>query len=239
MTGSLVIAPRFCGPPDSGNGGYVSGLIAGYLGGQAEITLRRPTPLAVPLAVERDGAGSVRVLGGGALVAEGVAGGPALELPEPVSTGEARAAGDGSRLRMHPEEHPFPTCFVCGPEREIRDGLRITVGKVAGRDLFAGIWDPDETLADSGGEVRPEFLWAALDCPGGIGAFGEAALDGPPFLLGRYSVRQFGPVQAGEPHIVLGWRLAEDGRKMLAGSALFTAAGQAVGLARATWIRLG
>ena len=30
-----------------------------------------------------------------------------------------------------------------------------------------------------------------------------------------------------------------DGRKMTAGSALFTATGQAVGVARATWIRLG
>jgi hypothetical protein len=26
MTGSLVIVSRFCGPPDSGNGGYVWGL---------------------------------------------------------------------------------------------------------------------------------------------------------------------------------------------------------------------
>jgi hypothetical protein len=38
---------------------------------------------------------------------------------------------------------------------------------------------------------------------------------------------------------VVGWRLAADGRKLLAGSALFTATGQAVGVARATWIRLG
>src|SRR5207342_3763085 len=59
MTGSLVIAPRFCGPPDCGNGGYVCGLIAAYLDGQAEITLRRPPPLATPMAVDRDGQGSV------------------------------------------------------------------------------------------------------------------------------------------------------------------------------------
>ena len=36
-----------------------------------------------------------------------------------------------------------------------------------------------------------------------------------------------------------GWRLAAEGRKLLAGSALFTATGKAVGVARATWIRLG
>jgi hypothetical protein len=38
---------------------------------------------------------------------------------------------------------------------------------------------------------------------------------------------------------VTGWRLATEGRKLLAGSALFTATGNAVGVARATWIRLG
>jgi hypothetical protein len=48
MTASLVVAPRFCGPPGSANGGYACGLIAAYLDGQAEITLRRPPPLATP-----------------------------------------------------------------------------------------------------------------------------------------------------------------------------------------------
>ena len=71
MTASLVVASRFCGPPDSANGGYAGGLIAAYLDGQAEITLRRPPPLATPMAVERDGEGSVRVLDGDVLIAEG------------------------------------------------------------------------------------------------------------------------------------------------------------------------
>ena len=97
---------------------------------------------------------------------------------------------------------------------------------------------PPGALAGSDGSVRPEFVWAALDCAGGIGALGDAT-GGPPYVLGRLSARQIGPVRAGEPHIVAGWRLAEDGRKMTAGSALFTATGQAVGVARATWIRLG
>ena len=83
MTGSLVIAPRFCGPPDSGNGGYVCGLIAGYLDGPAEVTLRLPPPLETPLAVERDGHGSARVLDGQTLIAEATRspGGPAPQLP--------------------------------------------------------------------------------------------------------------------------------------------------------------
>jgi hypothetical protein len=240
MTDPLVIPSRFCGPPDRGNGGYVCGRIAAYLDGPAEITLRRPPPLETPMAVDGDGS-SVRVLVGNTAVAEGtcLADSLAVELPGPVSIPEARAAGIGSRLRAHPEEHPFPTCFVCGPNRAEGDGLHIMVGHVAGRNLSADVWYPDEALAGSDGSVRPEFLWAALDCAGGIGAVGDAVPEGPPFVLGRLSAGQLAPVTPGEPCIVVGWRLGADGRKMTAGSALFTAAGQAVGVARATWIRLG
>jgi len=50
---ALTIPSRFCGPPGSGNGGYVCGRIAGYLHGPVTVTLRQPPPLATPMAVER------------------------------------------------------------------------------------------------------------------------------------------------------------------------------------------
>jgi hypothetical protein len=162
MTQTLLIAPRFCGPPGSGNGGYVCGRIAAYLCGPAQVTLRRPAPLATPLSVERDGHGSVRVLDGDTLVAEGIglADDLTLGLPDPVSIAEARAAGTRCRLRVHPDQHPFPGCFVCGPDRPPADGLHILVGPVAGRELSADVWYPDEALAGPDGHVRPEFVWA-------------------------------------------------------------------------------
>jgi hypothetical protein len=40
----------------------------------------------------------------------------------------------------------------------------------------------------------------------------------------------------GEPHVVLGWRIGEDGRKRYAGSALLTAGGEVLARARSTWI---
>ena len=240
MTDSLVIPPRFCGPSGSGNGGYACGRIAAYLDGPATVTLRWPPPLATPMAVERDDQGSVRVLDGIALIAEGTSSPAslAMELPGPVPIAEARAAGTRCRLRAHPGEHPFPACFVCGPDRARGDGLHILVGPVPGGDLSADVWYPDAALAGSDGYVRPEFLWAALDCAGGIGALADAAPSDLPFVLGQFSARQIAPVKTGEPLAVVGWRLAKDGRKMTAGSALFTATGQAVGVARATWIRL-
>jgi hypothetical protein len=241
MTGSLVIMPRFCGPPDSGNGGYVCGLIAGYLDGPAEVTLRKPPPLETPLTVERDADGSVRVRDGQTLIAEATSSqnGPALQLPGPVSVNQARSAGARSHLRVHPELHPFPTCFACGPGRRPGDGLRIMVGPVPGRELSADLWYPGADLTGADGHVRPEFVWAALDCAGGIGAIGNAIKGCAPFLLGRLSARQIGDVTAGQPHVVIGWRLAAEGRKLLAGSALFAASGQPVAVAQATWIRTG
>ncbi len=241
MTGSLTIAPRFCGPPGSGNGGYVCGLIAGYLDGLAEVTLRLPPPLGSPLAVAHDEKGSVRVEDGTSVIAEAIsfAGNLDLQLPGPVSVSRAQAAAARSPLRLQPELHPFPACFVCGPQRQPGDGLRICVGAVPGTELWADAWSPGAEFADGVGEVRPEFLWAALDCPGGIGALQGAVTGGESYVLGRMAAIRLGPVTAGQPHVVVGWRVAAHGRKIVAGSALFTASGQAVAAARATWICLG
>jgi hypothetical protein len=244
-TTGLVIAPRFCGPPGIGNGGYVSGMVAAYLEGPAEVTLRRPASLGTPLTVDRDAAG-VRVLDGDALIAEAKAAADRsadllAELPEPVPVEAARGAGASSRLRRRPAEHPFPGCFVCGARA---DGLGIMVGRVPGRDLLADAWTPAAEFADADGRVRPEFVSAALDCPGGFTAFGRPERDsgaadaGALYLLGRFTVRHLGPVIAGVPHAVVGWRLELDRRKLLAGSALFNADGQPVGIAHAVWIRL-
>jgi hypothetical protein len=159
-------------------------------------------------------------------------------VPAAISVAEARAAGAGCRLRLRPDEHPYPGCFVGGPDRGPGDGLGIMMGPVAGRDLAADVWCPDGSLAGPGGAVAAEFLWAALDCSGGMGAIGNEFQGGPPWVLGRYAARQAAPVLAGEPHVVLGWRLEREGRKMLAGSAVLTSAGELAGLARATWIQL-
>jgi hypothetical protein len=48
---TIVIAPEFCGPRDSGNGGYVCGLIANYADFDSAVILRKPPPLSKPLSV--------------------------------------------------------------------------------------------------------------------------------------------------------------------------------------------
>ncbi|HET7855054.1 MAG TPA: hypothetical protein VFL41_01210 [Gaiellaceae bacterium] len=216
----LVIEPRFNGPAESANGGYTCGLVAGFLGGRAEVTLRRPPPLGRPLVVEREG-GRVVVRDGEAVVAEAVPAEVELDIPEPPSYEDAvRASARYPGL----EEHAFPTCFVCGPERERGDGLRIFAGPLEdGR--FASPWAPTE--------VGEPIVWAALDCPGAI-AVGFP--DRGETLLGRLAVRIDELPEVGEQCVVVAWPLGEDGRKLYAGTALYGEGGRRLARARATWI---
>jgi hypothetical protein len=195
MTGSLLIAPRFCGPPGSANGGYACGLIAAHLDGQAEITLRQPLPLASPMAVEREGEGSVRVFDSDVLIAEGASspGSPAVELPAPVTVRDARAAGLRSRLRVHPEEHPFPTCFVCGPARRPSDGLGIMPGPLVGRGLSPMPGLPTRRSRDRTAAWRPSSSGRRSTAPGRSGRSGT-------------------PPRMGRPTCWAGWRPASSAR---------------------------
>jgi hypothetical protein len=236
MTDSLVIPSRFCGPPGSGNGGYVCGRIAAYIDGPATVTLRRPPPLATPMAVERDGERSVRIHHGPALIAEATSAPdlPAPGIPGPVGAAAARTAAGRSRYYTDPF---FPDCFVCGPGRRSGDGLRIFPGAVTGRPLWAAPWTPDLSVADADGHVRPEVIWAALDCPSGIAASEAAGLaQDTAILLGQMTASLAALPTAGEECRVLAWPAGRDGRKLAAGSALLGPGGQVLAIARAVWL---
>jgi hypothetical protein len=223
MRGEIVIEQRFRGPTGSANGGYTCGLVAGFLDGPAEVTLRLPPPLERPLAVERDGDGPVRVLDDGALVAEARPRMLELEPPAAPSYEDAAAAA----LPEGDLASPFPECFVCGPHRAEGDGLRIFAGPLDD-GVVAASWVPVRPY------TRPEFVWAALDCPGAYACgFGERGV----LVLGRLAARVEALPQAGERCVVVGWPLGDEGRKAFAGTALFGEGGRLLGIARATWIQ--
>lgn len=236
MTESLVIASRFCGPAGNGNGGYVCGRIAAYLGGPVTVTLRRPSPLATPMTVERDSESSVRIHHGRSLIAEAASSpeGPVPETPGPVSLAEAHAVAGRARYYTDPV---FPDCFVCGMGRGPGDGLQIFPGPVTGRKLWAAPWTPDPSVTGAGGRVRPEVVWAALDCPSGIAAAEAADLaTDTAILLGRMTASLASLPVAGDQCLVVAWPGGRDGRKLLAGSALLGPGGEVLAAARAVWL---
>jgi hypothetical protein len=84
--------------------------------------------------------------------------------------------------------------------------------------------------------VRPEFVWAALDCPTyfALNMSGEL----PMSMLARMTARIEAPVVVGAPYVVIAWPLATDGRKQHAASAVLSAGGDPLAVARALLIEL-
>lgn len=213
-TSQVRIDGRFNGPPGSANGGVTCGLLAALVDAPVvQVTLRQPPPLDRDLRVE----GGL-LLDGQTLVAECVAG--SVDVTPPPSVGLDRAAGTAYDGLL---AHPFPTCFVCGPEHP--SGLHLYPGRVE-EGHVACVWTPD-----SASEV---MLWAALDCPGGW----AAGLATSPMVLGRMSLRIDALPEVGAPHVTQGWVTGGEGRKVHAGTALYDGSGAVLAVAQQTWIAL-
>ena len=117
---SVIIDKRYCGPPNSGNGGYVCGRLARHIPGGAEVTLRAPPPLDKQLDVIATDDGLWELRDGATVVATGRLTSLELTRLEKASFDEACAAELLTPVKPH--EHPLPTCFVCGPARAQGDG---------------------------------------------------------------------------------------------------------------------
>jgi hypothetical protein len=210
------IERRFNGPADSANGGITAGLLAAYVDAPVvQVTLRKPPPLETEMTVTEG-----RLLHGDVVIAEAVPGSVDLTVPPAVTVQEATLASAGYAGL---DEHPFPTCFVCGPART--DGLGLGAGPLAAGGVGC-VWTPAESTAG--------MTWAALDCPGGW----SADLVGRPMVLGRMTARIDALPTVGQPHVVQGWLLGGEGRKVHTGSALYSAAGEVLAVAQATWITI-
>jgi acyl-coenzyme A thioesterase PaaI-like protein len=228
----VEIPARFCGPPSSANGGWTAGLLAAALPGAVEVTLRVPPPLDRSLERRLEDDGTATLRDGDTLVAQArTVDAVDAEPRGPVDLATARAA---EAHYAWAEQHPYPTCFVCGIART--DGLGIFAGAVPGRDdgLLAATWTPEPDAVGDDGLVRPGWVWAALDCPSGLAVVAAGAVG--LILLGRLTAEVLAPVPAGGPLVVTAWGLGSEGRKLHAASALWSADGRLLARARAVWI---
>ena len=230
----VTIARRFRGPPNSGNGGYVCGMLAREIAGPSTIALRNLIPLDVPLSLDVSGEGA-RLLGdGGTLIAEATpAAAPLPDPPAPPSLDEARAAG----ARCLWIDKPFhPICFTCSSTREDGDGLRVLPGQIASAPPgeIACVWIPHAAFAGPDGLMPEEIVWAALDCPGSLAWIVKSGMGGG--LLGTMSGEVLRRPRAGEATIVTAWPIEQQGRKFIAGVALFDAEGRMMARGHQIWI---
>lgn len=229
---TVRISHRFHGPPRSGNGGYACGLTARRLASTTTVRLKAPPPLETDLRLE-SGTDEARLFNESSLIAE--ARRSELDLSPPdAPTYELASRASESFVGFR--QHQFPSCFVCGPQRSGRDGLRIFPGPVPNAAMIAAPWDPDPSLAGPSGHVEHEYLWAALDCPSG---FALVPLpDGLGIVLGELCASVVRDVSPGDTLVVAAWAIGVNGRKRFSGSAIYTADGTLVAKARATWIEI-
>jgi hypothetical protein len=227
---TLTIASRFKGPPESGNGGYVCGLIATTLQADVRVRLVAPPPLETPLELAPQGEGEWMLSCANGPVARAFAGRLDLEVPRPPQYVQAVWAS-----QHYPgfREHAFPDCFVCGPHRRRGDGLRIFPGMLDS-GIVAAPWLPADNLDAGDGKVGVEYLWAALDCPGYFAVSGARRV----MVLGEMQAHVDRRVHVGDACIVIGWKIAAEGRRHLAGTAIFDDDGELCARARATWVEL-
>ena len=232
----IVIARQFCGPPDSGNGGYVCGVLAKDIDGPATSVLRARVPLDVDLELALLGGAAVMTDAEGTLIGRGDAADLELEIPPPPSLEAARRAM-ASYIAHQQRVHPI--CFTCGVEREDGDGLRVFAGQVEGAPAghVACVWTPHAAFADADGLVPSEVVWAALDCPGVFAWLVKEGRHGA--LLGTMTGEVIRRPKAGEPCIVTAWPLVREGRKETAGVALFSADGELMARGHQVWITMG
>lgn len=229
----VTIPGQFNGPADSGNGGWVCGLVAEewqrvHGVGPVEATLHQPPPLASTLAWEHD-AGDLRLVSaGGALIATARAGVLAPGDPPHVTAAEAER-GRASYAGF--DHHPFERCFTCGPRREEGDGLRLFAGPIAD-GVVATPWQAHPAFDTGDGAISTPVAWAAIDCTGGL----AAGFPHPTMVLGRMTgvVRRRPAI--GEALIATGWLREIDGRKRHTGTALSTLDGEIVAHSTQVWI---
>ena len=226
---TISVAHRFCGPAKSSNGGYFAGLVATVTADTLAVRLLKPPPLDTDLEIVRSGEGAFEVRHGEDVIGAAKHTELKLELPAGVSYFEAVEA---SRRYTGFHAHRFPTCFVCGTQRPRGDGMRLFAGLIPERGVVAAPWVPDASLDRGDGKVRPEFMSAALDCPG----YYAVTPDDRMMLLAELTVHLDRLVHVDESCTVIGWRMGDSGRKHEAGTAVFDEDGEVCGRARAVWI---
>jgi hypothetical protein len=228
---SIIVDERYEGPPAIANGGYVCGLLAEGLPGPVEVRLHAPVPVGRSVVLGSEDH-TVTLSDGSRLLATGRVR-PAPAAP-PDSVGfEAAVVAAASQGMI--QDHPFPNCFVCGPQRAANDGLRLIPAPVPGRRVMATPWLPHESLVGPDGTIPERVVWAALDCP----SYWPIAERGEVAVLGTLAGQVVRSVAPGGRYVVVAWARERQGRKLLSGAAVYDETGEAVGVAEATWIMVG
>lgn len=223
---SVEINEKYCGPPMSGNGGYVAGITANQIENEAAvIKIRAPAPLNEALYYSRDpNQSGIKLLSKGAnkVIAEAQEdSGFYMDVPE-LNSSSIEDIQNPKEEYLGFQKHPFPTCFVCGPNRRHEDGMRIFPAKISDQvgftHLHGAMWKPWKDLRGPDGKVRNEIVWAALDCPGG---FAVSYVDPTLIVLAKLRGRLLESIVSEDSYAIQAWEIGRNRRQRIAGTAIY------------------
>lgn len=215
---TVSIDGQFQGPDGIANGGYLAGRFGGH--GPARIVLRNPARVDTPLQAVRTHFG-LTLLDGEAQIMNV----EPCDAPDPVGVIPSAAEIDDLST---PDltAHPFPRCFVCGPDNE--QGLRILFRKT-GVGVAATFTLP---VTEPVGLPPHVAIAGALDCSSGWAVYAPSEAG----VLGTFEYVVLNEPEPGQQLTVVAERRDRSGRKRIAGSSVFDTTGALVGTALATWI---
>lgn len=228
----IVIPKHHNGPPDSGHGGAASGRFAEQLSAhRARVRLLAPIPLDVPLIPRKPVSDVVEIVDTDRSVArvQQLNGDLADVAPFDMLPDALVSAAESRFLRGEGRDHPYPSCFGCGPRRAPGDGLHLAPGPVPGHDVSATRWIPDVA-----GEVPAWLVWAAIDCPSG-GPVLAAVGDDDLIVTGELAVEIRRPLHGGDRYQIISRLVARHGRKITTEAAIVDSNGCNRVVASSTW----
>ncbi|MFI9508454.1 PaaI family thioesterase [Nocardia sp. NPDC052566] len=223
------------GFPDVAFGGYVAGLLAKRSGApRVRVDFRAKVPVGEPIVLASPRSGAHTLTGAdGTLLAEAS---PAVLRIDPPPVPSWADAHDAAAAQLPSGSRRVTDCYGCGTACAPGRGLLLHPCAAADRELTVAAWSPHPALAGADGQLPPEVVWAALDCPGGWAAITWQGMR-PGSVTAALTATQLRPVLAGAQYISYAWPIHREGRKFTVGVGLATASGELCALAEALWIQ--
>ena len=199
------------GAVNCGNGGYICGLLAGFIDGDAEVRINSAFPVETSLEVVNTADGGVEMYLDDKCLGSARPAMLALDIPTPPDFETARRASEDF-VFLHNVD--VKGCFVCSPLRTPDKGLRLFIGaledirqKTTNENLVAALWRPAPNQADAAGNIKDVYVWSVLDCPG-VYALKLSKPESGVLVLGSCtgSIKQ--PLPVNQSYVVSCWRIA-------------------------------
>ena len=236
MTGQsdeVQVHRRFRGPPTSGNGGYVAGLVAEWIDGPAEVDLLAPIPLEVPLHRRRDDA-EVMLFDARPDYARGRPLDDPLDFDLPGPPSRGRAGGGGDELPRPAGPSDPRLLRLRHRTRPGRRPVHLSRRKPASRRGRGGMGSRRGT-----GGTRTAMSRNAISGRCSIAPAISACASRGRWRCWRESRRgSSGRSRPANGLRITGWELSREGRKHHAATVIHDEAGEVVALSRGAWIEI-